>query len=653
MAEYVTTPPEGARTEANAAADTLNGEDNSKLLGKILKDFQDSFSSSQDERQRGQQCRDYYDGFQWSDEEIATLRERKQPIITANQIAPKINALIGFEKRQRTDPKAYPRTPKHDKDSEAATDALRFVMQQQGFDKKRSGVAEELAIEGIGAACVGARPKKDGEYEITLNCVHWDRFYRDQHSRERDFSDATYMGEVIWMFDDEAKAEFADKAELVDGCYTSGGDVFASTFDDRPKFQWADSSQRRIRVLKHRWKDPKKGWMIAVLCRGGFLWGPQVSPYQDEDGEPANDLIAVSAFVTTENERYGAVWNWLTIQDEINKRRSKALHRLTMRQVVAEDGAVESVSKAKRELAKPDGWIIKRPDTVLEIQDGLAPMQGELQLLAEAKAELNTIGVNPSLQGDTRAPSGRSQEIQQGAALSEYAIYFDALRDWSWRVYRAAWCRIRQYWDGPMWIRVTDDEQNLKWVGINRPVTVADEVARLQQEGQPVPPQLQMMAAIAPSMVLRVENPVASLDVDIIVEDGPDTVTVQAEQFAQLVELKKADPMAIPTEMVIEASNLRNKDRILEHLKGAGIPPQVQQQMQALQEENAKLKQQAANNPATAIKAQADLMGAQTDQFNAETDRFNAETERLNAATDRINVMTPTVVKQGTPSRFQ
>lgn len=652
MAEYQTTPPEGAQTEANAATDTLNGADDSKLLGKILQDFQDAFWSTRDERERGQQCRSYYDGFQWSDEEIQALRSRKQPIITANQIAPKINALIGFEKRQRTDPKAYPRTPRHEKDAEGATDALRYVMQQQGFDKKRSTAAEEMAIEGIGAVCVGAKPKRNGEYEITLNCVHWDRFYRDPHSRERDFSDATFMGEVIWMFDDQAKAEFKDRAELVDGCY-SGGDVFASSYDDRPKFAWADVSKRRIRVLKHRWKDPEKGWMVAIVCRGGFLWGPSVSPYKDEDDQPANDLIAVSAFVTTENERYGPVWNWLTIQDEINKRRSKALHRLTMRQVVAEEGAVDDVAKAKRELAKPDGWVIKRPGSELEIQDGLAPMQGEMQLLAEAKAELNTIGVNPSLQGDARAPSGRAQEVQQITALQEYAIYFDALRDWSWRVYRATWCRIRQYWDGPMWIRVTDDEQNLKWVGINRPVTAGEEVAQLMQSQRPVPPDLMALAAMNPNAVLRIENPVSSLDVDIIVEDGPDTVTVQAEQFTQLVELKKADPMAIPTAMVIEASQLRNKERILEHLNTGGIPPQVQQQMQALQEENAKLRQQAASNPGAAIKAQADLMGAQTDQYKAETDRFNAITEREEAATNRINVMTPSVVMKGTPSRFQ
>ena len=650
MTEYSITPADGVLTQANAAEDTASGEENAALLVKILRDFQDSFWASMDERERGQLCRNYYDGFQWTEDEIQALRKRKQPIITANRIAPKVNALIGFEKRQRTDPKAYPRTPRHEKDAESATDALRYVAQQQAFDKKRSNAAESLAIEGIGAVCVGAKPKANGEYEITLNLVHWDRFYRDMHSRERDFSDATFMGEVIWMYEDQANAEFKGKEDVITGSYSSGGDVFASTYDDRPKVIWADTGKKRIRVMKHRWKDPEKGWMIAVLCRGGFLWGPHPSPYLDEDGAPSNDLIAVSAFVTTENERYGPVWNWLTIQDEINKRRSKALHRLGVNQIVAEKGAVANKAQAQQEAAKPDGYIEYNPDMKFEIRDGLAPMQGEMALLAESKAELDTIATNPSLQGDRRAPSGRAQEIQQVSALSEFSIFFDALRDWSWRVYRASWCRIRQYWDGPMWVRVTDDEQNLKWVGLNQPVTAAQMAHQLVQQGQPVPPDLALLATAAPNTVVETQNPVATLDVDIIVEDGPDVVTIQAEQFAALVELKKADPMAIPTDMVIEASNLRNKDRILEHLKAGGIPPQVAQQMQAMQAALAEAQQKLAEaqqaNAAGAIKAQADLMGAQTDQFEAETDRFNA-------VTDRINVMTPTVVKQGTPSRFQ
>jgi hypothetical protein len=627
MAETYETAPAG-----DSAATVKDDEALDKLHERILREFEDAFDCSMAERTRAEQCRDYYDSFQWTEEELGVLRKRKQPVVTANRIKPKIDSLIGFEKRQRTDPKAYPRTPKHEKDAESATDALRFVADSNAFPKIRSNVAENVFIEGIGAACVGAKRKPDGTWMVTIRGVPWDRFYRDPHSRDRDFCDASFMGEVIWMDDAKAKAEYKEKATEIDGSYDTGT-VGTETYDDRPRLTWCDSQRKRIRVLKHRWYDPDKGWQIAVLCRGGFLWGPSASPYLDEEGEPANDLIAVSAYVTRENERYGVVYQHLSIQDEINKRRSKALHRLSMRQVIAEHGAVADVRKAKAEMAKPDGWVEVNKGFEFDVQDGMAQMQGEMALLAEAKGEIDTSGVNPSLQGDLKAPSGRAQELQQGAALSEYSVVFDALKDWSWRVYKASWCRIRQYWTGPVWIRVTDDEQNMRWVAMNKPVTAAEAVQKAMAEGQPVPPELMMQAQAAPESVVGVENP-AQTDVDIIVEDGPDTVTVQGEQFQALVDLKKADPAAIPTEMVIEASSLRNKERLLEHAKGGGIPPQVQQQMQELQK-----KLQAAEQKLAQAGLSAESQ--KTEQFKAETDRFEAVTGRIEAENERVQALRP------------
>lgn len=637
MADTYETAPAGENVSPSIATDEAAG----KVHERILREFEDAFDCTMDERTRSEQCRDYYDSFQWTEDELGVLRKRKQPVVTANRIKPKIDSLIGFEKRQRTDPKAYPRTPKHEKDADSATDSLRFVADSNAFPKIRSGVAENMFIEGIGAACVGAKRKPDGTWHVTITGVPWDRFYRDPHSRERDFCDASYMGEVIWQDDAKLKSEYKDKVAEIDASYDSGT-TGTETYDDRPRLTWVDSERKRVRVLKHRWHEPDKGWMVAVLCRGGFLWGPALSPYLDEDQQPANDLIAVSAYVTRENERYGVVFQHLSIQDEINKRRSKALHRLSVRQVIAEHGAVSSMSKAKAELAKPDGVVEVNKDFRFEIVDGMAQMQGEMALLAEAKNEIDTSGVNPSLQGDLRAPSGRAQELQQGAALSEYAVVFDALKDWSWRIYKASWCRIRQYWTGPVWIRVTDDEQNLRWVQMNKPVTAAEQAEKLQMEGQPIPPDLQMLLMTNPQQPVAVENP-AQTDVDILVEDGPDTVTVQGEQFQALVDLKKADPAAIPTEMVIEASSLRNKEKILEHLKGGGIPPQVQQQMQELQQRLQQAEQKAAQAEQKLAQAGNNAASQQTEQFKAETERFEAVTDRMQAETERVEAMRPDI----------
>ena len=609
-------------------------------LESLLQQFRESQDQTQRARELAERDRDFYDGIQWTEEEIQALQARKQPIVTSNRIKPKIDALVGFEKRQRTDPKAYPRTPNHDEDAEAATDALRFICEQNAFDKIRSEVAENLFIEGCGAATVGVVERPNGELDITINWVPWDRFYFDPHSRRRDFSDAAYMGVVVWMDEAEALAKFKGKEEVIQGCYQDGDDD-GTSYSDRPRIVWSDRQRKRIRVLQHRWQEAGV-WKTAIICRGGYLRDPQDSPYKNEWGEPECDLIAVSAYINRENERYGVARQMISPQEEINKRRSKLLHRLSVRQVIAEHGAVEDVATARRELAKPDGFIEVNPDLRFEVVDWSASMQGEANLLMEAKGEIDVSGVNPALEGNQQAPSGRAQEIQQASALSEMAVIFDALRDWSWRVYRASWNRVRQYWTDEKWVRVTDDENNVRFVGLNHPVTAAEEVQAYLEAGQPIPPELEHIAQTNPQAVVRVDAPVASMDVDIIVQDGPDSVTIQSEQFQALVELKQADPQAIPIEMVIEASSLRNKDQILEHLQRGGIPPQVQQQMEQLQEELQQARQDADAAKADSAKHAADMqIKAQELQIKEQElalraeelalDRYKAETERIAA----------------------
>jgi hypothetical protein len=600
-----------------------------ELLEKLLQQFREAEDQTQDERALAERDRDYYDLKQHTDDELKALKDRGQPVVTTSRLKSKIDTLLGYEKRGRADPKAFPRTPKHEQDADAVTDSLRFVCDQNRFQSIKSNVAENLFIEGVGACTVTAVPVQGGEdYDIRITLVPWDRYYRDPHSRDRHFADKKYDGVVVWTDEDDLLEQFPGSEEVIQAAYGAATEGGTDTFEDRPKFIWADTQRKRIRVMQHYWFE-KGCWYTAIFCRGGFLRKAQKSPYLDEKGQPESPLLSVSAYVDRENRRYGTARKMISAVDEINKRRSKALHRLTMRQVVAERGAVKNRAEAKRELAKPDGYIEVEPGLRFEISDSVAAMSGELQLMQESKSEIDAAGVSPALDGRQSAPSGRAQEVAQQAGLAEESVPFDALKEWSWRVYRAVWNRVRQYWTAEKWIRVTDDEKNLRWVALNKPVTRGEEIVQMAaQQGKPLAPeQVQAIAADPRSQdVVRKQNEVASLDVDIIVEDGPDSVTVQSEQFEALVELKKADP-SIPTKLVIQASQLRNKEQILAEMEGGGVPPQVQQMMKQAEEQVQALSQQVQ-------ELQGKLQDKAIEQQKVEIDRFKAETERMKVVLD-------------------
>ena len=99
-------------------------------------------------RKISEKSRDYYDSKQYTAAEEEALKRRKQAVVVINRVKPKMDSLMGMEKGAKTTAKAYPRTPKHEKAADAATESVRFVLQDNFFDQVRSAAWENMIIEG-------------------------------------------------------------------------------------------------------------------------------------------------------------------------------------------------------------------------------------------------------------------------------------------------------------------------------------------------------------------------------------------------------------------------------------------------------------------------------------------------------------------------
>ena len=557
--------------QSELAQKELTTDAREELLNTLVGFFDEAAEVSEDARARAERDRDYYDGKQWRPDEEASLKQRGQAPIVINRIKPKVDFLLGLERQTRTDPRCFPRNPADEGAARAATEAIRFVLDNNDFDQVRSSAFENLLIEGSGFAEVTA--SSQGDTRVTINHIPWDRMFIDPHARRRDLEDARYRGQVVWMDLHQAKAKYPDGHEILEGAYCH--QVDSGTYDDKPD-RWADRKRQRVRVVECWYKRGDKVYQ-AVFCKGGLLTGPSPSPYKDDEGKAVDPYICAAAFVTREGERYGAVRQLIHIQDEINKRRSKALHLLSVRQVRAEKGAVEDVARARREMARPDGWVETVPGFQMEVLSTGDMAQAQFQLLTEAKGEIDAVGVNGAMSGT--APSGASgraiQALQAGGQV-ELGPLLDTLRSWQMRVYRKVWGRVRQFWTDTRWVRITNDEQNLAWVGLNRPITLAEQ---LVDELGAVPPEL--VGDTSLEQVVHVENNMANLDVDIVVGEMPDAITIRQEEFRTLAELAKGG-MEIPASALIEASGIRGKELILQQLQGD--PAAAQESAQDAQE---------------------------------------------------------------------
>lgn len=572
-------------------------------LSDLKKQVDGFLSATYDARIASEKARDYYDGYQWTEEEIGTLRRRRQAPIVVNRVKPKVEGLKGLLSVRKTDIKAFPRNYKNDeKAAHAVTDALRFVADANDFDQVKAQAFENLIIEGYCATIIEVEQNKKGEFSIRTNLIPWGRFYFDPHSHKKDFSDARHMGQMIWLDEEDLQEMFpdADLSQLEDGSVAED-----ETFEDSPRWILKQDGRRRIRIAQHFFK--KKGkWYTAIFSNTTFLMEPELSPFLDEEGEPSNPIEAQSAYIDRNNQRYGEVKGFIDQQDEINHRRSKALHLLSSRQTMARTGAIQDVAALKRELAKPDGHVQVNGDKgdfeILQTSDMLT---AQIEFYQDSKAEMDATSFNAQLAGERQSGdlSGKAIDKLQSAGAMEINGLYNGIAAWEKRIFRQIWCRVKQYWNEEKWVRVTDDRDNLRWVGLNSQVTFQEMLEEIIND-ESKPRALRVGAAATFQQMMQIQDPrlqtivdiknnMTELDVDVILEQSFDVVNIENEQFALLTQFAQGS-QDIDIVDLIELSQLRNKDELIEKIEqrrsaaAQASNGAMQQQMQGAQVKNAK-----------------------------------------------------------------
>jgi hypothetical protein len=595
---------------------------------RLVEDFEAAEDASRENREKAERDVDYYDGKQWTQEEVRKLRKRGQPAISLNLIRQKIDFLQGLERTQRTRPRGLPRTPMHQEDALAVGDALKFVVDDNRYDQLRSRIWKDLLLVGWGGTEMSIEEASQTHGAPTKRIVErrcaWDRMFWDPYSSEDDFSDASHLGMVLWMDRTDAVRTYGEGAGQVFDETVKGAEV-GGTFDDKPRLTtWVQSGKRRrVRIVQmYRLGDDTGEWEFWEFTKGGILKGGP-SPWLDEQGNRVHPYEWATAYCDRDNNRYGVVRDMIDPQDEANKRRSKALHHFTTRQTFGTPESMGGMSREdmRRELARPDGHIELPTGSKFGDSFGIIPTNdqaaGHFELLQQVMSVFETMGPNASMQGKgPQSQSGRAILANQQGGAVQMGTLTDTLRDMDHRTYRKIWNAIRQFWTGETWVRVTDDEKNLKWVGLNTPKMVP--VLHPVTGGELIDPQTGQPAqqpVIDPATGQPVlQNAVAQLDIDIDIDEAPDMGTMLDEQFAMLVQLKQMDVQGeIPFKALIEAApNLRNKDKILEAISQREQTPDpakvaaAQTELENKQADTAKKAAQAkkheASRPRSSLK---------------------------------------------------
>ena len=522
---------------SGGGSSSIDDDANYLSIEKLKRQYYDYLGAKTSEVEEAREARHYYHGDQWTEAELAVLKRRKQPPLTKNYIVRKINAVVGVVEKLRQDPKAYPRTPQHERGAEVATAVMRYVLDTNDWKSKSTRNARIGAIDGIAGIEFDLETGDHGDPNLELHIVYCDTFFYDPRSFDEGFTDARYMGIAKWIDVDQAKELIPSKAAEIDDLMETGSDITSLADQDRERV-WVNTSLKRLRLIDH-WYICKGKWCWTLYI-GNTVMMQGESPFHDEKGRTFPRFLMFSANVDHDGDRYGFIRQFKSPQDEANMRASKALHLLNTRRVISEKGAVDDIETARREWAKPDGWVEVNPGLKMEPDDAAsqADFKGQLEMMESAKQDIENFGPNPALIGQgLEDSSGRAIALLQQAGMAELGPYLSSYKNWKIRVYRGIWNIITEHWKAERWIRVTDDQNVAQFFQINK--------LEVDQWGHPA-----------------IVNAIGSMDVDFIIDEGPDTINMQADNAIVVQTLGPQFANEFP-EIVIGLSNLDPKDKTL------------------------------------------------------------------------------------------
>lgn len=636
----------------------LDSPENVELFRRLLGYYQQELDRQADNRIQQAIDEDFYDHIQWSEQDAAALKERGQAPIVYNVIAQAVNWIIGAEKRGRVDFRVLPRTKEDAKPAEKKAQLLKYLSDVNRTPFHRSRAFEDAVKVGIGWVEDGVQDDDDGE-PVYSRYESWRNILWDSASTELDLSDARYVIRVKWVDEDVAMALFPDRKDVIRRAANESGriaydleygdevmDQHEVELDAYGERSLTVNHRRRVRMIEVWFRRPEQ---VTRIIRGDFageIYDPENPAHQAAAGQGvvASRMMMrmYCAVMTTaglcylgpspyrhnrfpftpiwgyrrgrDGLPYGVIRGLRDIQEDINKRASKALYILSTNKVIMDEGAVEDIEEFRREWARPDAVIEKRVGKQIlpNVERDLAT--AHLELMSRNISMIQSVsGVTDELLGRaTNATSGRAIEARQLQGSLTTAKLFDNLRFAVQVQGEKQLSLIEQYFTEEKQFRITNDRGTPEYIAINT--------------GLP-------------------EDDITRTKADFVISEGEWRATMRQAQAEQLLEILTRMPPQIAItllDLVVEMMDVPNRDELVSRIRkinGQRDPdaeeptPEELEVMQA-QQQQAQMQQAMFEAELRAKLAKAGVDEARAAQLAAQVAKENiaAQSQAIEAA---------------------
>lgn len=641
----------------------LDNEANRQLHSKLLSWFFMEREKQSLNRMEMAMDADFYDNLQWDPQDSQDLRDRGQMPLVYNEVAPMVDWLIGTERRARVDWKVLPRAEDDVKTADIKTKVLKYVSDVNRSSFARSRAFADAIKAGIGWIDSGARddPTKDILYN---KYEDWRRVLYDSASNELDLSDARFIFRWAWVDEDIAILMYPERANQIrmavektnhnrDISWEEENWQSQNTLQSRAQGQLyasgtgvtINTKRRQVKIIEAQYRMPVQTKVIKSGPLRGTILHPDDTPLQNALNQVGGsvvdrmimrvhhavmteaDLLSVAPSIYRHNRfsltpiwcyrrsrdrmPYGSIRRVRDVQQDLNKRASKALFMLNTNQIVADEGAVDDWELARDEADRPDGLIVKKPGKEFVIRRDTDAATGQLQMMTmDAQAIQKSAGVSQENMGrPTNAVSGEAIKARQLQGSVVTTEPFDNLRLATQIDGENQLSLCEQFYTEDKVIRLTGAKGAIEWVKVNQPET--------QPDGS-----------------VRYINDITTSMADFVVSEQDYAGTLRQVMFESLNQLATRLPPEVSLRIMtiaMEFSDLPNKDEIADALRkmtgdrdpSKEMTPEEQQQAEQQAQQQAEAMQIQRE---TAMNALAEQQ-AKVRQINAQAAKLESEAQ--------------------------
>lgn len=463
----------------------------------------------------------FYDGDQWSPEELEILADRGQSPIVYNIIQTSVNWMLGTQRRSSMDYKILPRRADGAESAQRKTELFGHVRDVNHSQRSRAAAFADAVKVGLGWLETGQSDEEDGAL-VFDRAESWRAILWDSRAAKDDLQDCRFISRTKWIDLDlasmlwpERKALIARSITTLEGGWAAPGDEeMADGAMDSMEFQseWISrigtdefgALRPRLRVVEFWFKRIEH----QKIMRGGQFNGETYDEWSpghwDEIRTGTATLVtrpreAVWLMMMTEKGvldlrrspyrhnrypftpvwgyrrsadgmPYGIIRSMRPINQAINKYGSKSLHATSSNRLYVQEGSVDDIEETRNEVARPDGVVVYKAGHAAPVRetDTTTPalMDG---FFARDSAILQTIsGVTDEAMGrTTNATSGKAITARQDQGALATSSFFDNLRYAELLHGEKVLVNIEQFYDREMQFRILDDKEKPAWRPIN------------------------------------------------------------------------------------------------------------------------------------------------------------------------------------------